>query len=199
MLVETEIVQQHLTWRDDFGGGTAAPLAPHASDLEQIGEVARKRQSEHAVHRAVAVVLDPQPLIGGVVPQKDRADDMKRVLRQHELLLEIDVGIGQIDGQQCIVVAHIGAQQQKLSAVELQFEQPEETRVAAIQPVRAAGRGADVAMAVENREAVVVFEIPAWTRRGAGRRNIERHLRNLLDQRLASSSCCFRTVQGQRL
>src|SRR5262245_31503051 len=60
----------------------------------------------------------------------------------------------------------------------------EKTRVAVKQPVRPAGGGADIAMAVEHDEGVVVLERAARSRRRTRRWNIERRLGNRVLQRL---------------
>ena len=160
----------------------AAALAPQAADLEQVGEVAVEQHGQAQIDRTFAVVLDRQPLIGRVAPEKNRAHDVQGVLRQHQVIVEIHVGIGQIDRQQRVVVAQVGAEQQRLHPVEQQLEMREKTRVAVEQAVGAAGRRADVAVAVEHDEGVVVLERTARPRGRTRRWNIERRLRNCVER-----------------
>ena len=56
-------------------------------------------------------------------------------------------------------------------------------RVAKENAVGPPGRRPDVGIAVEHGEAITVLEGAAGPRGGAGRRNVERGFRNLLDQR----------------
>src|SRR5262249_61091513 len=107
--------------------------------LEQVGEIAVEQHRQAQIDRTIAMVLNPQTLIGRVAREKNRAYDVQGVLGQNEVMLEIDVGIGQIDGQLRIVVAHVGAEQQRLRAVEQKLEMREKTRVAMKEPVGAAG------------------------------------------------------------
>src|SRR5262249_45801095 len=54
----------------------------------------------------------------------------------------------------------------------------EKPRIAMKEPVGAAGRRADITVAVENEEGIVVLEGAARARRRARRRNVERRLGN---------------------
>ena len=96
----------------------AAAVPPQPANLEQIGEVAVEQHGEAQIDRTIAVVMDRQPLIGRVAPEKNRPHDVQGVLRQNEVIVEVHIGIGQIHGQQGVVVAHVRAQQQGLHAVE---------------------------------------------------------------------------------
>ena len=73
--------------------------ATHSPHLEQVGEVAGERERQPDLERTVAVVLNAQALIGGTAPEEQRAHDVQHVLGQHKLLIEIDVGVGQVDGE----------------------------------------------------------------------------------------------------
>jgi hypothetical protein len=53
------------------------------------------------------VVLDTQALVGGAAPEKKRAHDVQHILRLRELLIDIDVGIGQVDGEDGVVIADV--------------------------------------------------------------------------------------------
>ena len=165
-----------------LAGDRAAALAPQPADLEQVGEVAVEQHGQAQIDRTIAVVLNRQPLIDGVAPEKNRAHDVQGVLRQHQMIVEIHVGIGEVDRQQRVVVAQVGPEQQRLHAVEQQLEMREETGVAVEQPVGAAGRRADIAVAVEHGEGVVVLERAARPRGRARCWNIERRFRNGIER-----------------
>src|SRR5262249_27589836 len=107
---------------------------------------------------------------------------MQRVLRQGEMLVDVDVWIGEVDREHGIIVAHVRAQQQELHAVEQKLETREETRVGMKDAVGSADRGTDVAVAVEHGEAVAVLQRSARPRRGAGRRDVEGNFWNRIDE-----------------
>ena len=74
-----------------------------------------------------------------------------------ELLIEKDVGIGQIDDEDGVVIADVRAKQQRLQAVEQYFEVREIAGVAKKDPVRSTRRRADVGVTVEHGEAVALL------------------------------------------
>ena len=125
------------------------------------------------------MVLHADPLIGGAPPQEDRAHDVQHVLAQHDPPLVIDVGIGEIDRERGIVVAQIRTEQQRLHLVQHQFEPGEIAGVGVEQSVRPAGGSADVAMAVEHDEGVVMLERAPRPGRGPGHRDVERRFLDL--------------------
>jgi len=163
-----------------------------AADLEQIGKIIVEQQREIETCRPVAVVLQADALIGGAAPQKDRAHDVQGILLQNQPAAAIDVGIGEVDGERGIVVAQIGAEQQRLHVVEHHLEPGEIAGVGVEQAVRPAGGGADVAMAVEHDKGVVMLERAPRPRRRARHRNVERLLRYLLDHALGGELRYFR-------
>ena len=137
------------------------------------------------------MVLHAQALIGGTVQKKKRAHDVQHVFRLHEFLILIDVGIGQVDSEDGVVVADIRAQQQRLLAVEQHFQVREIARVAKENAVGPARRCPDIGMAVEHGEAIALLEGAAGPSGGSCSRNVEGSFRNLLDRR------CGRDVAKQ--
>ena len=183
LLVETVVAQHELLGPRHLGEAGPAPGALEAPHLEQVGKIIAKGEAELKCNRPSAVIADAQSLIGRILPEKDRADDMQGVLFQNDPVVTVDIGIGQVDAQDGVVVAQVGAEQEWRHAVELQFEAGEEARVAAEQPVRSADRGADVAVAVEHGKAVAALQRPAWPGgRGRGR-NVERRFQCQVDKR----------------
>jgi hypothetical protein len=59
----------------------------------------------------ISVIADAEPLIGDATPEVDRSDDMHRIFLQDEAILEVDVGIGEVDCQQGVVVAQVRPKQ----------------------------------------------------------------------------------------
>ncbi len=162
--------------------GADAPARPlFAAYFEQIREITVEQQGHIKTRRPVAMVLQADPLIGRSAPQKDGADDVEHVLLQHDPAVAIDIGIGEIDRQCRIIIAQVGAEQQRLDVIQYKFQSGEIAGVGVEQAVRSAGRRADVAMAVQHDEGIVMLERAPWPRRRPGHRDVERLLRNQLD------------------
>ena len=179
-IVEPLVAQQHLRLAVDHAvRGRAAPRAPIAAHLEQVGEVVVEAQRERDLDGFQSVIAHVDALVGGALPQEDRACDVDDILVQDDLVAGVDVGIGQVDREQRVVVAHVRAEQQGLRAVQAQFEQREKPRIVVIEPVRSAGRRADVAVAVNHEKCIAMLERAARTRRLCGRRNVERTFRRV--------------------
>ena len=116
--------------RDQASGWSPLPgAAALAAHLEQIGEIIVEQQREIEARLPVAVILQGNALVGRAAPQKNRAHDVQRVLLQRQPAVAVDVGIGQIDGQRRIVVAQIGAEQQRLDFVEHHLQPGEIPRI----------------------------------------------------------------------
>ena len=82
-------------------------LAARAAHLEKIGKVVGEQNRHLHVDRAIAVVAQAEPLINRVAPQKDRAQNMQRVLLQDNALIGEDVRVGEIDDEGGVVVAQV--------------------------------------------------------------------------------------------
>src|SRR5690606_8014579 len=111
-----------------------------------------------------AVVLEGDALVRRILPQEDIARDVHRILLQDQFPISEDVRIGQLDRQQRIVIADIGAEQHWLHAVYDHFQIGQESGVAMEKPVLPADRGAEVAVAVEQDESVIMLERAARAR-----------------------------------
>ena len=181
LAVEALIFEHHVGRTEQLAGADAPARALFAAHLEQIGKIIVEQQRQIEARGPVAVVLQADPLIGRSAPEKDRAHDMQHVLLQHDPALAIDVGIGEIDRQRRIVVAQVRAEQQRLHLVQHELEPGEIAGIGVEQPVRSAGGRADIAMAVEHDEGVVVLERAPRPRRGPGHRNVERRFRDHFD------------------
>ena len=180
--VETPVIQKDVRTAGYLRAGDTAVGATHPPHLEQIGKVTGKSERQPDLARTLAVVMNAQPLIGRIAPQEYRADDVQDVLGQHKLVVEIDVGIGQVDGQRRIVVAHARTQQQRLVAVEKYLQVREIPCVGKENSVRSAHRRADVGVCVKHGEAVAVLEGAPGPCGSAGGRNVEGRFRAFLDR-----------------
>ncbi len=181
LVVEPAVVQQRLVGAAQIGRRGAAMFAVRATDLEQVGKVVLEQDRKLQVDRAIPIVAHAEPLIGGAAPQENRAQDMHRVLLQHHALVGHQVGIGQVDREGGIVVAQIGAEQERVRGIDQQFEPRQIAGVEMEQAGRAARRCGDIAAAVEHDKAVAVFERARRPGRGLlGGGDVERRLRRFL-------------------
>ena len=184
LAVEAVIFEPDVGGAEQLAGAGAAARTPGAAHLEQIGEIIVEQECQVDLCGPVAMVLDGDPLIGGAAPQEDGAHDVDQVLLQDDPVAVVDVGIGEVDRQRGIVVAQVGAEQQRLGLVQHQFEPRQIARIGIEQSVGATGRSADVAMAVEHDESIVMLEGAARPCGLAGHRNVERRFRDLLRERM---------------
>ena len=179
LAVEPAIFQHDVGGAEQPAGANSPARPAFAAHLEQIGEIIVEQQCQVEARRQVAVILQGDALVGRTAPQENRAHDVQRVLLQHQPAVAVHVGIGEVDGQRRIVVAQIGAEQQRLDFVEHHLQPGQIARIGVEQAIGPAGRGADIAMAVQHDKGIVVLERAALPRRRARHRNVERRFRDV--------------------
>src|ERR1700722_7451621 len=103
---------------------------------------------------------------------------MQRVLLKNDLAIDINGQSGQVGRQESIVVAEAEAQQQRLATVHRKLQVRKKAGIVMKKPVRAGGRYPDVAVAVQHRKGVTVFERAASPCREFRRRDMKRRLGN---------------------
>ena len=182
-VVEPPVDQCNLGIPGNLRDRYASPRALQAAHLEQVCEIAGEVERQRDIDLAVGVVLQSKPMINRTSPDKQRANDMQHILRQDEIAIEVNIRVGQVDGQDGIVVADIRAQQQQLHSVQQHLEARKVAGVLKEDAVRSARRRSDVGMTIQHRETVAVFERAARTGGGPGRRDVERCLRKFFEQR----------------
>ena len=140
----------------------AARRALVAAHLEQIGEVGLELPGEADRVAAMVEVTHGQAFIDPRLPNELRAHDMDRVLRQTQAPGRIEkVGIGQVGGQERVVVLDDRAEQQRPTAVDQKLQAGEVARVLVVDALGAARYGHHVAVMIEHAEGVAVLE-GAW-------------------------------------
>ncbi len=180
-IVQSSVFEHDVGRAQQFARADAPARTLFAAHLEQIGEVIVEQQRQIETRRAVAMVLHADPLVRRSAPQEEGAHDVQHVLLQHDPAIAIDVRVGEIDRQCRIVVAHVRAEQQRLDLVQHEFQSGEIAGVGVEQSIRPAGGSADVAMAVEYDEGVIMLERTPRPCRGPGHRNVERRFLDLFD------------------
>jgi hypothetical protein len=118
LLVQPEISHHHGVRAGYAAVHYPSARAAHTADFENIGEIAAEIDGRPDRHGCLAIVFERETLIGCVVPNEDVTGYVNRVLLQDQLAIGENVGIGQLDGQERIVVADIGAKQEGLKTVD---------------------------------------------------------------------------------
>ena len=109
--------------------------------------------------RARVEVAHRQALVGTTGPDELRPDDVDRVLRQLQAARRIEeVGIGQIGGQNRVVVLNDRAEQQRPAVIDQQLQAGKEAHVLVIEALGAALPRHDVVIVVKHAERVAVLQ-----------------------------------------
>ena len=136
----------------------AAPCPRNSADLEQIRKIRREAEGEKTALRLGPEIMHRDAFMAGAVPKEFGTAHMQGFARQHDLAVLINVGIGEIDGENDIVILHRRGQQQRPLAVDQKLDAG---KMPCVVIEKAARRGAgidDVAQGVEQREGVALFE-----------------------------------------
>ena len=152
--------------------GTCAVGAPRrvlaAARGPRTGRRSRCRMQrwERDADGTVADIAQRQPLI-----RRSRHRKMVRAICSRSfcrtiVLVGVDVGIGEIDGEQRVVVAQVRARAAAAAAVHQQLELRKVAGVVVEQTLGPPADRANVAMAVEHPERVAVLQNPAGPDRG---------------------------------
>ena len=128
-------------------------------DLEDIGKIGLEHKAQVDRVGSVVEVPDCQPFVTGGLPQKLGAHDVDGVAGQNERAAIKEVGVGEIGGQH-VVVLNRRAQEEPASPVDEKMEPGQKPGVLVEQTLRARIGGNDVAVMVEHREGVAVFQRP---------------------------------------
>src|SRR5262249_14580769 len=125
--------------------------------LKNIGEIAVKGKSQPRIHRVQAVVAEAQSFVAGALPQEFGAIYVQQPARK--LCIPVrDVRIGEIDSQQDIVLADRRTEKHWSLILDLQHKFGEKTRPRVINPLLAQTHGLDIAVSIENRKGITVFQ-----------------------------------------
>ncbi|BEV46015.1 hypothetical protein CRBSH125_21980 [Afipia carboxidovorans] len=82
-----------------FRASDAAMGPLHPAHFEQISKIAGKIERNPDLERLVIVVLHAKPLIGFTAPEKECPHHVQHIPRLHEFPVHLNVGIGEIDGE----------------------------------------------------------------------------------------------------
>ena len=108
----------------------------------------------------VGVIAKTDPLIADSLPKEFGALNRNRVARQQNDAVNMDIGIGKITGESGIVVLNHRTQQQRSFALEPEFVPGQKAGVVEIEPFGSGADDANVAIIVEDRESIAIFQGP---------------------------------------
>jgi hypothetical protein len=112
------------------------------------------------VSGVVGVTAKTDPLITYRLPKELGALDRNCAARQRNDAVNMDVGIGKINRKSSIVVLNHGAQQQRPLAPEPEFVPGQKAGVVEIEPFGSGADDANVAIIIEDRESIAIFQGP---------------------------------------
>ena len=157
--IEPFVAQGHPPPLDNRLVAGAAALALRAAHLEDVGVVGVEAERELDVDGGRREAGDAQALVAAAPPQELRAEHVQRPARQHELpRLVLEVGRGEIDGQEIVLLLHRRRQQQRPPPADAQLQPRQEAGAVVVDALLAQADRLDVAEAVEHRERLVVLE-----------------------------------------
>src|ERR1700730_4783895 len=109
---------------------------------------------------AVGVTAKTDPLIADSLPKEFGALDRNRAARQRNDAVYMDIGIGKINRESGIVVLNHRTQQQRPVALGPEFVRSEKESVGEIEPFGSGADDANVAIIIEDRESIAIFQGP---------------------------------------
>ncbi len=108
----------------------------------------------------VGVITKTDPLIADSLPKEFGALDRNRAARQRNDAVDMDIGIGKINGESGIVVLNHRTQQQRPFALEPEFVPGQKAGVVEIKPLGSGADDSNVAIIIEDRESIAMFQRP---------------------------------------
>ena len=153
--IQTAIAQRIRPASAHVGQTLATPCASHATDLEDISEVAVESQCQRHRQRMAGVTGDAKAIKAAAFTQHAGARDVNFAMRERDVLAIVDIRIGQVGDKEGVVVGDGRTEEQRPRLVEKQLPTGEKTRTAGIQPSLG---GKDIAALVEHGEGVSGFE-----------------------------------------
>jgi hypothetical protein len=100
-------------------GATPRPLDP--SYLEDIGKIGCESQGSGDFHEMVSIIMKPESLVAGTLPEQLGAEHVEGVPEQNHLPIERNIRVGQVYGKEDVVLPQCGAQQQWALAFQAHF------------------------------------------------------------------------------
>ncbi len=157
-IVQTFVRVDHRLRRLDLAVDGAALLAAHASNLENVGEIAIENQRDGKLHVFAAVIGEVQALAYCILAHVACSVDVDRIFAQHEGAFGVDVGIGEVCAELKVGCVQCRAEKERRIVSDEQFEPGEVARVVMEKAVAAIAERADVAVRVDDGECIVVFQ-----------------------------------------
>ena len=148
--------------------------ARQAADLEHVAKIGGELQAQGQLRLRLAEIAQPQPLVEAILPDQPASFDMDHPLPGRLAANRGQRPIGEVGGEDDIVLADRAAQQLQRPPADAQSEARQQPRVVVEQSIAFAG---DVAEGVSHNEGVALLqrEQAGGRARIAGRRLRVRH------------------------
>ena len=142
---------------------TAVVISPRsrpldAAHLEQVGEIGGEIDGQPAGPGIDVEIMDGDALVAGALPEEFRPPDMQGFARQHDGAVLVDIGIGEIHGQDDIVVLHRAGQKQRPLAVDQKLDTRQIARVVVKKTARRQAWRHAITQGIEHGEGVTLLE-----------------------------------------
>ena len=158
-LVEAEISELGPVGTNDMRRAGAAALTLHAANLEQVAKIGAEQEIDAQAAAAAIVVANAEALVADALPQEFGALEKDGVARELAASVQLDVGVGEIDGESRLVLVDDRAQEERPLAVQPELQMRQVAGVAIEKPFRGVLDRADVAIAVEHGEGIAVLQV----------------------------------------
>ena len=152
------LVGQHRRVGLDVPPLPAAVFALDPAHFEDVGEIGFEQEGQVQAQLGIQIAQNPGAAIERAVPQEQRAEGVDRAARNDAVAADRDVGIGEVDGDEGVVLLHRRGQQQRPLVAKVELVVGQHAGPAMINPLLAAADRAGVAIAVEHRERVAVLQ-----------------------------------------
>ena len=154
------VAERHRAALDAAAQASAAGRAGRAADLEDVREIRVEVERQGRRDRLRLIIADVQVLVTDPAPEELGAGDVQRAARDRHAAVGRHVRIGQVDGEDGVVLADGRAEEHRPLAAEAEHQAREVAGAVVEQPLLAQPGGADVAEMVEDDERVALFEHP---------------------------------------
>src|ERR1019366_9193461 len=139
-------------------GAGAALIASGPAHFEKVAKIGGKANLDPKMPGAIGVIAKTDPLIADCLPKEFGALDRNRVARQRNDAIRMNVRVGKINRERNIVVLNDRTQQQRPLALEAKRVPGHIAGIVEIEPFMPRAHDSDVAVLVENRESIAMFQ-----------------------------------------
>ena len=100
------------------GTHRAAPRSLRAPDFEYVGEIIVEGDRKEEPYPFGTEISHGKAVKQAEAPDEDRSRRMQKAFLQNDVIFEIDVGIGEIDTEDAVIVGEVRPQEEGLKPVD---------------------------------------------------------------------------------